>query len=238
MVFIDLTMWFDACITWYKITILFTASWSKPRKRIQCVCKSQHWFRACTSVIYSVIFQIVLSEEKQREREYALPQKIWQKSIDRRPDLVYYFHIFYLIWLAGYRIKTCDTSPICQSRVSITKSACVLCPAHMCEGVRECVFGICDSILHCNDYAKNCLGIGCWVSNILHAAGFLLSSTDERRKIHSALPSVTTHEGMENSEICFFLQCANVRVKHYKWNKFFTSSVSAMEGRKKRENIG
>lgn len=78
-----------------------------------------------------------IGRKTEREREYALPQKIWQKSIDRRPDLVYYFHIFYLIWLAGYRIKTCDTSPICQSRVSITKSAYVRFALHTC--VRECV---------------------------------------------------------------------------------------------------
>lgn len=50
-----------------------------------------------------------------------------------------------------------DKRHILWFRVSMAKSADVQSETHVWvnEWVRACVFGICDNILHCNDYAKN-----------------------------------------------------------------------------------
>lgn len=84
-----------------------------------------------------------------------------------------YFQIYHLIWLLPRQaIHLWFT----EFGVSVAVSACV------CD-VR--VFWICAMILR-----KNCLKIGYWLSNILHAAGFLCCRpTDKRSKIDFAHPS-------------------------------------------------
>lgn len=157
-------------------------------------------------MIYGVIFQIILLRGKQKEGE--LPTK---DMTNEHPSN--YFQIYHLIWLLPRQaIHLWFT----EFGVSVAVSACV------CD-VR--VFWICAMILR-----KNCLKIGYWLSNILHAAGFLCCRpTDKRSKIDFAHPS--SHYALVavvRKSVLFITPknyvLLNVKQYKYKWSEFFGSS--------------